>query len=232
MTIKPRDGVLLEDVPFFPDVEKLRVQLRVRPGSEFERNLLVLVEEAAAIGRPKAWARPAFIDSRGEDCLVLAGVELTSRVLSVNLASVQRAFPFVTTCGLELAEWAGRKTDMLERYWADALCEAALDQIGEALKEALDERYAPGRLSSMCPGSLPDWPLTEQTAIFALLGPGASKIGVRLTDSMLMTPVKSVSGLFFAGETDFHSCRLCSRERCPKRRAPYAEGLMVAGRRP
>jgi len=38
----------------------------------------------------------------------------------------------------------------------------------------------------MNPGSLEDWPLTEQRVLFALLGDPQAAIGVRLTDSLLM----------------------------------------------
>ena len=46
-------------------------------------------------------------------------------------------------------------------------------------------------------------------------------MGVRLTDSFLMVPNKSVSGIFFPAEVTFTSCQLCQRGVCPGRRAPF-----------
>jgi hypothetical protein len=46
-----------------------------------------------------------------------------------------------------------------------------------------------------------------------------------LTESLLMVPVKSVSGIVFANEEEFASCQLCPREDCPGRKAPYDPGL-------
>jgi hypothetical protein len=72
---------------------------------------------------------------------------------------------------------------------------------------------------------LTNWPLSEQGALFALLGDPHEAIGVRLTDSYLMVPTKSVSGIRFPTEQSFESCQLCPRERCPGRKAPYDSGL-------
>ena len=46
-------------------------------------------------------------------------------------------------------------------------------------------------------------------------------IGVRLTDSFVMLPMKSVSGVYFPTEHTFASCQLCPRDDCPGRSAPY-----------
>ena len=50
-------------------------------------------------------------------------------------------------------------------------------------------------------------------------------IGVRLTDSFLMVPMKSISGILFPTEVRFESCQLCPRKDCPGRRAPYDQAL-------
>ena len=47
------------------------------------------------------------------------------------------------------------------------------------------------------------------------------RLGVRLTDSLLMIPSKSVSGIRFPTEQTFASCQLCPRAGCPSRQAPY-----------
>ena len=47
-----------------------------------------------------------------------------------------------------------------------------------------------------------------------------------LTDTFLMVPIKSVSGIFFPTEVSFESCQLCPRENCIGRRAPYDPALV------
>jgi hypothetical protein len=73
----------------------------------------------------------------------------------------------------------------------------------------------------MNPGSLADWPLTEQIPLFRLIGDVRQATGVYLTESLLMMPRKSVSGFDFPTESSFASCQLCPREKCPNRRAAY-----------
>ena len=46
-------------------------------------------------------------------------------------------------------------------------------------------------------------------------------IGVKLTESYLMEPNKSVSGIRFPTEERFESCMLCPRQDCPGRRSAY-----------
>ena len=95
------------------------------------------------------------------------------------------------------------------------------------LRAHLSERFAVPQLMVMNPGSLADWPLREQRALFRLLGDVEAAVGVTLTPSLLMTPTKSVSGIFFPSEETFASCQLCPREACPNRRAPYDPELFA-----
>ena len=71
------------------------------------------------------------------------------------------------------------------------------------------------------------WPLAQQKPLFELIGDVEASIGVRLTPSLLMLPNKSVSGILFPTEVHFETCQLCTREDCPRRRAPY-QGEAVA----
>jgi len=204
------EAVILRDIAFEPDVEKLKEQLRIREGTRYEDDLAALLNEAQAIARPKAMYRVAYVDSRNEDGVVVDGIPFHSRVLSVNLEGTNRVFPFAVTAGQELHEWSNRNDDLLIRYYADVIAETALRAASDALKRHLDRRYAIGRSSTMSPGSLSDWPIQEQRPLFRLLGDPEEAIG---------------SGFRFAVENSFESCQLCRRERCPNRRAPYDEGL-------
>jgi predicted transcriptional regulator len=73
----------------------------------------------------------------------------------------------------------------------------------------------------MSPGSLADWPIQAQRPLFALFDGAEARIEVRLKDSLLMVPSKSVSGIRFPTEQTFASCQLCPRADCPSRQAPY-----------
>jgi hypothetical protein len=219
------NSLTLDNIPFRMDIGQLHRSLKMKEGSEFIGRLNLLTDHAQAIGRPKAHYEVVYIESRGEDHVMIDGVMLTSRVLRVNLEKAHRVFPFVATSGTELEEWSQSFDDLLEKYWVDAIKEFALRVAVEHLTERLVERFQPGKMARMNPGSLPDWPLTEQRPLFKLLGKGPEAVGVKLTESYLMIPVKSVSGIWFPTEENFESCQLCSREKCPGRRAPYDPNL-------
>jgi len=216
---------ILRDIPFDPDIPRLMKRLRVKDGSASQAELYRMIETAHPIARPKAFFLLASVTDRGEDWVDIAGVRFHSRVLRVNLDGVHRVFPYLVTCGQELQEWADGIDDMLVGFWAEAVKEAALFCAVRALVEHLEERYQPGEMASMSPGSLANWPIEEQQPLFRLFGEYAGNIGVRLTESMLMTPTKTVSGIRFTTRVAFESCQLCPREGCPGRRAIYDPAL-------
>jgi hypothetical protein len=217
--------VVLDDISFQVNLDSLMKRLHIKAGSSYADDLKRLAGDAQAIAQPKALYRVAFIESKGDDHVVVDGITLTSRVLRVNLEQAHRVFPYVATCGMELEDWSNSIDDMLQRYWGDTLKEMALRSAIQALNEQLVERYSPGRTSVMSPGSLADWPLKEQRALFAILGNPKDAIGLQLLDSLLMVPTKSVSGIRFPTEVRFESCQLCPRENCPGRRAAYDKEL-------
>jgi len=226
------DAITLDNIAFQVDLDQLLKRLHVEGGSQYVQEIKGLASDAQAVGGPKALYNVAFIQSRGDDYVVIDDVVLTSRVLRVNLDSAHRVFAYVATCGVELDEWANSIDDVLHRYWADTIKEMALRSAIRALDEHLVARYRPRRTATMSPGRLADWPLREQGALFTLLGNPRDAIGVQLTDSFLMIPTKSVSGIRFPTEESFESCQLCPREHCPGRRAPYDEGLYERKYRP
>ena len=215
----------LDRLPLSLDYRKLANKLRVRENSSMALKLRDMVDEARELGRPKALVRTSFIQDRGDDHVVLDGVRFNSRVLRINLDDVHRAFPFVATCGRELAAWSETRIGVLERYWGEEICTMAVVEALAAVKTRLEQDYRLEQLSHMSPGSLEDWPLSEQSALFALLGGPVLEIGVELEESLLMRPLKTVSGILFSSLTTFHSCQLCPRSKCPGRRAPYDENL-------
>ncbi len=195
-----------------------------RGGKEAEM-IQQMAEEAVEVASPKGLYTIAYIENKSEDRVDIEGVTFTSRVLRVNLNEVQRVFPYVVTCGQELAEWSEKYNDVLENYLADNIMEIYLIEARDFLKKHISANYNPGQISKMNPGSLRDWPISEQTSLFELLGDVRGKIGVELTSTYLMKPIKSTSGIWFPVEIDYENCQLCPRQDCPNRQAEYQEGL-------
>ncbi len=217
-------ATLLTDIPFAPDQDVLTRTLRIRNPAD-ARALERLCAEAASVARPKAAYRPALITQRDDTQVVIDGVALESRVLSTNLRDVHRVFLFLATCGTELDAWAHSLEDMVHQFWAEEIKAQALQAALRALNARIEADYHPGKTATMNPGSLADWPLPQQRPLFQLMGDAAERLGISLSDSYLMTPNKSVSGIRFATESGFESCQLCPMPDCPGRRAPYDADL-------
>jgi hypothetical protein len=223
---------VLNNIAFEPDVDSLAAQVHVKRESPHFQELEECVREAQSVARPKAMYLVGYITSRENDSVVVNGIRFASRVLCVNLEKAHRVFVYLATCGTELQDWATGLDDPLTQYWSNAIQERALRAASRAVNADIDERYRPGHTSTMAPGSLGEWPLSEQRPLFALLGDTVQAIGVRLSESLLMVPTKSVSGIRFPTEERFESCQLCPRIDCPGRRAPYDEGLYDRKYRP
>jgi hypothetical protein len=216
---------VLANIPVDLNLEELLGRLRVESDSADADDLAALAERVQEIAHPKAIVDMCYVGSRTNNTVQFGGVQFASRVLAVNLKNAHRVFPYIATCGRELDEVPGVAGDPIKEYWLDEMRIIALGAASAAVREHIERKYRPGKMSSMSPGSLEDWPITQQQQLFAVFGDVEEKIGVRLTDSFLMVPIKSLSGLCFPTEVSFASCQLCPREGCPGRRAPYDEHL-------
>jgi hypothetical protein len=217
----------ITEIPFELDVKELFKSVRIEPGSAYAKGFTAMVSRVQEVGKPKALYKESYIEARGEETVTIDRVTFTSRALRKNLDEVERVFPYVTTCGKEVDEIKVPQDDFLEKFWLDTIKTALLMVGRRYLRDHLDRRYRLGKTSSMSPGSgdATVWPIEQQQALFSLFGDVEDLIGVRLTDSFLMLPVKSISGIRFPTEIDFQNCQLCRREKCVGRRAPFNKDL-------
>ena len=207
---------ILDDFPLEIDMERFSKRLRIKK-EKYHLELEKLVEEAQQIARPKALYQTAYIESNQDGVVVIDGQTFKSELLAGKLKETHRVFAYLATCGLEVHEWAQSFDDMLYQYWADEICQAALSVSWRGLFNYLKDTYAFNKIASMSPGRLENWPLSEQVPLFELFEPGSASIGVELTSSCLMMPVKTISGFCFSTDKNFESCELCPREKCSGR---------------
>jgi hypothetical protein len=158
---------------------------------------------------------------KGEGTVEVAGVAFRSSVLRRNLDAASKVFPYIITVGPELERAAAGEGDLLKQYYLEEMANIALESAAGWLASRIEACFGLSFLSSMSPGSLEDWPIAEQPKLFSLFGDTERLVGVRLTESLLMVPRKSISGILFPSEEGFVACRLCDRESCPSRQAAY-----------
>lgn len=212
---------ILDSIAFKVDTNLLFEIFHIEKESDDAQRLTKLANMASQIGRPKVMYKEAVIEVRGKDYVLVDGIKLTSHMLSMNLESTTKIYPYILTCGKELADWADSLDDMLERFWLDKIMDMALMTATSAFEGHLKTHYKLDSISNMNPGSLEDWPISQQEKLFNILGDPYDKIGVKLTDSCLMLPIKSLCGVRFYNDVDFVNCQFCNREKCPNRRIEY-----------
>ena len=204
---------VIENIPIKLDSDDLVKGLRIR------RNVEYIKRSLAPVMNPKALYSISFVDKIEGDQVTIGDTVFTSKVVRMNLEQVGRVFPYIVTAGSELddVELSKRQSAML----LDQVKTVVVSNAYQYLRIHLAEKYGIKKLSSVAPGRLDEWPLTQQRELFSLFGDNVDRIGVRLTKTCLMVPVKTVSGLLFPSEAGFESCELCSREKCMGRRAAY-----------
>jgi len=217
----------LTKIPFCLDADQIMAQAHVEVRSSDAADLLSLIELAQEIGSPKAAYAPCFVTGRDSDRVQIDDVWFRSRTLAHHLESVERVFALVATCGHELDHGFPAKGDMLQEFWWDLIKARLLGVANKFLSEHLHETFRLSKTATMRPGSgdASVWPIEQQQGLFRLLDGVEEKLGVRLTESSLMVPNKTTSGILFPTETDFRSCEVCHRENCPARHAHFNKAL-------
>ncbi len=217
----------LMDIPFELDPASILATVHIALDSPDAQTVRELIEKAGQVARPKALYQASFIQAKGAETVTIDGVTFASRMLRENLDGVERVFPFVATCGHELDAVPLVAGDFLMEFWWDAIKATLLGCAIRHLNAHLKERFALEKTSSMSPGSgdATVWPIEQQRVLFALLGDVKALVGVELTDSCLMKPNKTVSGIVIPTEVDFRTCQVCRRENCPSRSAVFDAAL-------
>lgn len=161
--------------------------------------------------------------SQGE-VLLENGLLQCGKQVAAYLKDSAFAALFVCTAGMiftRLTREHTRNDEQLEAYLTDALgslaVENAMDRIQNLLEEKcqargwnITNRYSPGYCN---------WPLTDQRALFSMIGENPT--GVSLSDSCLMSPIKSVSGIIGLGPESKkrpYGCAICQNKTCIYRR--------------
>lgn len=219
----------MDDVIFYsfhPSIEDILKQLHFEEDSEQADIAEELLEEAVEIAAPKTLLKvlPVAVN---EQSITIGDVEITYPYVRKMLMGSDKVAVYVNTCGTELEEWSFKKeSDPLEGYIADAIKLSYLYHLNKPFREKIKQDVFPddGHLAALNPGSLEQWPISEQKKLFEMLGGEdyvKEKIGVTLAESFLMHPTKSTSGIFFLSEVEYENCELCPRLTCPNRRAKY-----------
>lgn len=202
-------------------LDELLSELHMDKEHALIEDIVAMLNAAVKIAKPAAVFAPLPVET-SNGAIRLKGVQIDEPFVYEKLSECDTVIPFVSTCGIEIEAWSRSFDDSFEQFIADTIKQLCLKAIGVRLFSEVKENYfKDGEISTINPGSLADWPLTGQKLLFEILEGVTGDIGVELSESCLMIPTKSWSGVMFQTEKVFHNCQLCPKTDCPSRKAPF-----------
>lgn len=195
-----------------------------KSGGDAER-VAQLVKEALEHCSAKGAAFVVPLDPIGDDGIKLGDVELKSPLLAGRLSSLGRAFPYIVTEGQAMADWGSQYRNTSDAPLIHQIRQAAVKACEQRIEKMLCDKFAMPVISSLNPGSLKDWPISEQARLFEVLGNIPATLGISLLPTGIMQPDYSISGIFYETDKKYYNCQLCPREGCPNRKAPRERNI-------
>jgi len=216
----------LTAIPVTTNFEQVLEKLKIEDEDDIEM-VRGLFRTAKEIVRPKVLYREAYVEEVSGNCVRIDNFGFESEVLAANLKDVHRVFAYVSTCGTEVDDWSAKEKDYVVSLWLDMIKELFLREANDFFRQYIKDSYQLKTLSAINPGSgeKNNWDISQQAQLFSLVGSVKEEIGVTLTDSFLMVPIKSTSGLLYPSETEFVNCLLCGRKNCQGRRVEFDREL-------
>ena len=216
----------IDTIPVTTSFEQALAKLKIEDEDDIAM-VRALFETAKKIVRPKVLYREAYVEEVSGKNVRIDNLAFESEVLAANLKNVHRVFAYVSTCGTEVDDWSRAEKDYVVSLWLDMIKELFLREANTFFRDYIKNSYQIKTLSAINPGSgnRDNWHISQQVQLFKLIGDVRDEIGVTLTDSFLMVPIKSTSGFLYPSETEFVNCSLCGRENCQGRRVAFDKEL-------
>ena len=113
-------------------------------------------------------------------------------------------------------------TDMAQAVVIDAMASVAIEQFMDKIELELSERYSGYYFTNRFSPGYGDYPLEKQREIVRLLNT-EKKLGLNLTESLMLNPTKSVTAVIGGGKEEVKEKRSCTSKcsRCGNKNCPY-----------
>lgn len=195
-------------------------------GAVPDDNICALVAEVYAeivlLSTPRYMFQTLEATQISGKCIQIGGFEFSpGGIIGSYLSGLTQACLFVATAGKEYDDYLcylKQQDDMVKEYVADSigsvLAEACVTLLDKELDMDCELRHSLPYSPGYC-----GWNICEQQKLFSLFPP--QPCGITLSDSFLMSPVKSVSGFFGLGKElspQPYRCEICNNKHCYKRK--------------
>ncbi len=147
----------------------------------------------------------------------------TEQIVTYQLGEIEKVAVFVLTAGYEIDKWIkelNSNGETLLSYLADITASELAEKIADILHDYISSKmkiYGLNVTNRFSPGYC-NWNVSEQHKLFSLLPDNFCDI--KLTESALMVPSKSISGIIGIGKKakwDNYLCEKCGVKDCTYR---------------
>lgn len=191
------------------------------PAENISELVGVIISEIASVAEPFFGYRICDGRVTGVKTLIVEQTEFnTGSVITRYLKDSEQFIIVVATAGAGVDELIHKyhdSGDILREYVADAIGSALAEAVILYAKEDIESKLR--RVSNSYSPGYCGWHVEEQQKLFSLLPDGFC--GVKLSESSLMKPIKSVSAILGQGskvEKKPYGCDICEKKDCFKRK--------------
>lgn len=222
---------LFTAAPLFPKAEVLRFLGKGRVGQtsrKTSRRVNAWIKNLSHLIKPRLiYCIGQVADVTRTAVCLRNGAVIKSSKIAKSFQDCRTVVCFAATLGKEIdhqIEQLNGENRIVDAFIVDALGSVAAEQLVNSFHMEMEHRcieQGRGATLRFSPGYC-DWPLTGQNFVFKLLP--THKIGLRLTESFLMMPSKSVSGVFgvtrrpVSATRSHNPCHICQKLDCTVRR--------------
>lgn len=143
----------------------------------------------------------------------------TGKTIANLMKRAEQIAVFVATAGRGFERWSksiSHKDDWAALFITDSIGSCLVEKAGDYLETQLEQKIEKGlkHTNRFSPGYC-GWNVTEQRKLFSLLPDNI--LGIQLSDSCMMSPIKSISGFIGIGkevQTKRYGCQICELQTC------------------
>lgn len=194
------------------------------PDSDMQARIEKIITDISQVCRPRYGYKIFPCQGIEKRSILLGDGRLaTGGVITPYMSDAESFVIFVATAGVEynhLLHTIRDSGDIVDEFIADAIGSEIAEAAGRALSEELSQcAEADGEYisNSYSPGYC-GWHVSDQRSLFALLP--EHPCGITLSESSLMNPIKSISGVIAKGpkvQKMPYGCEICEKKSCYKK---------------
>lgn len=187
----------------------------------FSRQIDEILESYRGLCKIRAAYRVVDVSAKKDYSLSVNNIMFDlNKTVTSQLKNAQKLAVFICTIGAQMETWSSQlfsEGDGVKAHFVDTIASVAIEKATDVLHDLIEQKMVEKGLSvtnRFSPGYC-GWPVSEQHLLFSFFPSGSC--GIELTESALMLPRKSTSGIMGIGSSvkkEPYFCDRCANNDC------------------